>query len=48
MPTITPDPGSSRSKTQQVREMFDRISGHYDFLNHFQLAPVFLVIDSTL
>ena len=35
MPTITPDPGSSRSKTQQVREMFDRISGHYDFLNHF-------------
>ena len=31
MPTITPDPGSSRSKTQQVREMFDRISGHYDF-----------------
>lgn len=35
MASITPDPGSSRSKTQQVRDMFDKISGRYDFLNHF-------------
>ncbi len=33
--SIKPDQHSSKSKTQQVREMFDKISGHYDFLNHF-------------
>lgn len=33
--SIKPDQHSPKSKTQQVREMFDKISGHYDFLNHF-------------
>ena len=33
--TIKPNPTSDSSKKQQVEEMFDNISGRYDFLNHF-------------
>jgi len=31
---VKPNPDSSLSKRQQVEEMFDDISGKYDFLNH--------------
>ncbi len=33
--TIKPIQSSDKSKKQQVEEMFDSISGRYDFLNHF-------------
>jgi demethylmenaquinone methyltransferase/2-methoxy-6-polyprenyl-1,4-benzoquinol methylase len=32
---VKPNPQSDSSKKQQVEEMFDNISGNYDFLNHF-------------
>lgn len=32
---VKPNPSSDSSKKQQVEEMFDNISGNYDFLNHF-------------
>ena len=32
---ITPYGREDRSKKEQVADMFDNISGHYDFLNHF-------------
>lgn len=32
---ITPYGQQDRSKKEQVADMFDNISGHYDFLNHF-------------
>ncbi|MCP4122347.1 MAG: bifunctional demethylmenaquinone methyltransferase/2-methoxy-6-polyprenyl-1,4-benzoquinol methylase UbiE [Bacteroidetes bacterium] len=32
---ITPYLEEDRSKKEQVADMFDNISGHYDFLNHF-------------
>ena len=32
--TVKPYKDSDKSKTQQVRDMFDNISQHYDFLNH--------------
>ena len=35
---ITPFADPSRSKKQQVEEMFDRIAGKYDFMNHFLSA----------
>ncbi len=35
MTTIKPIQTSGASKKQQVEEMFDSISGRYDFLNHF-------------
>lgn len=35
MATIKPIQTSEKSKKQQVEEMFDSISGRYDFLNHF-------------
>lgn len=33
--TVVPYKESSESKKQQVAEMFNNISGNYDFLNHF-------------
>lgn len=33
--TVKPYKNSQRSKKSQVEEMFDNISGKYDFLNHF-------------
>ncbi len=35
MTTIKPIQSSAKGKKQQVEEMFDSISGRYDFLNHF-------------
>jgi demethylmenaquinone methyltransferase / 2-methoxy-6-polyprenyl-1,4-benzoquinol methylase len=32
---VVPDTGSNLSKKAQVAEMFNNISGRYDFLNHF-------------
>ena len=32
---ITPYQEENRTKKEQVADMFDNISGHYDFLNHF-------------
>ena len=32
---INPYKEKSNAKTEQVAEMFDNISGKYDFLNHF-------------
>jgi len=32
---ITPYQEADRTKKEQVADMFDNISGHYDFLNHF-------------
>lgn len=32
---ITPYKNSEQSKTEQVRDMFDKIAGKYDFFNHF-------------
>jgi len=32
---VVPDQGSKLSKKSQVTDMFDRIAGKYDFLNHF-------------
>lgn len=37
---IVPLPESSQSKKEQVADMFDRISGKYDFLNHFLSAGI--------
>jgi demethylmenaquinone methyltransferase/2-methoxy-6-polyprenyl-1,4-benzoquinol methylase len=34
-PEITPYRQADRPKKEQVADMFDNISGHYDFLNHF-------------
>jgi demethylmenaquinone methyltransferase/2-methoxy-6-polyprenyl-1,4-benzoquinol methylase len=33
--TVTPYQEDRTSKKEQVRQMFDRIARHYDFLNHF-------------
>lgn len=35
MGTVKPIKNSDKTKKQQVEEMFDSISGNYDFLNHF-------------
>jgi demethylmenaquinone methyltransferase/2-methoxy-6-polyprenyl-1,4-benzoquinol methylase len=35
---ITPYRESTKSKKEQVAEMFDRIAGRYDFMNHFLSA----------
>jgi demethylmenaquinone methyltransferase/2-methoxy-6-polyprenyl-1,4-benzoquinol methylase len=32
---VTPYKGSEKGKKEQVADMFDNISGRYDFLNHF-------------
>lgn len=32
---VLPDAASNVNKKKQVAEMFNRIAGHYDFLNHF-------------
>jgi len=35
MSQVKPDYNSNKTKKEQVSEMFDAISGKYDFLNHF-------------
>jgi demethylmenaquinone methyltransferase/2-methoxy-6-polyprenyl-1,4-benzoquinol methylase len=35
MTSVTPYAQSDKTKKEQVAEMFDNISGRYDFLNHF-------------
>ncbi len=35
---IIPYKGSAKTKKEQVAEMFDRIAGRYDFMNHFLSA----------
>jgi demethylmenaquinone methyltransferase/2-methoxy-6-polyprenyl-1,4-benzoquinol methylase len=37
---ITPYRQEDRTKKEQVADMFDNISGHYDFLNHFLSAGI--------
>ncbi len=32
---IKPEPNSNKNKKEQVAQMFNQISGRYDFLNHF-------------
>ena len=38
--TIVPFKDSKKAKAEQVAEMFDKIAGKYDFLNHFLSAGI--------
>ena len=40
MKDVLPYPSAELNKKQQVSEMFNRISGTYDFLNHFLSAGI--------
>ena len=52
--TVVPYKDKEVSKKQQVAEMFDNISGKYDFLNHFlslgidPLSKRFLMLKSRI
>ena len=37
---VVPNAASSKTKTEQVAEMFDTIAGRYDFLNRFLSAGI--------